>query len=160
MKIFELLRKKKQKDYNEISTAIVESAAKSPPECEHKWKDYNWYLNYTVSYGTDFSCMSCMKYEIYEPYVCLKCKKRKDIKLEDGTIMLKSDGSKGGIGSLDNSLNNALKMLHSTYPKIKPEAEIEDAIHDDIYVDREWLKWEAFLRGNGENPSRGVELKL
>ena len=60
-------------------------------ECSpHKWKDYKWILEYVVKRVKNPSGAyeDIMEYSIIEPYVCVKCGKRKDVKLETGKISL------------------------------------------------------------------------
>ena len=43
------------------------------PKCRHTWKDFPWYLK-----STYYSGQSSYDIAIYEPYVCILCKERKD----------------------------------------------------------------------------------
>ena len=143
MKIFELFKKKEAPVVWADNTPID----MTEPECDHKWKDYDWYMRYKLTRNDHGTIL--MEYQIFEPYVCLKCKERKDIKLESGALAL-----------VDKDIGKTLDDIHKTYPKIKPEAIIEDEIRDDIMVDREWLKWHDYLYRNGQNPAGRIELKI
>lgn len=121
-------------------------------ECSpHKWKDYKWILEYVVKRvkSPSGAYEDIMEYSIIEPYVCVKCGKRKDIKLETGKISL-----------ANRTLENVILAFNEAYPEIKPKAEVENAINDDINVDREYLKWDDFLHKGGESPSDGAKLEL
>ena len=116
-------------------------------ECEHKWRDYNWYLEYK---GKQFpNGNKTFNYTIYEPYVCIYCHKRNTVELENGTIDIRN-----------KTMNDAVRELYQKYPKIKSRALIEDEINDDIYVDREYLKWADFLSGRNEKLEKDGQIKL
>lgn len=115
-----------------------------PPECQHKYKDYDWYLEYEVPNNKNI-----FKYRIFEPYVCLLCGDRKNVKLEEGIIPLN-----------ERSYYDILEMMRKSYPKIRNRADIEDEIQDDIHVDKEYLKWHEFLRNGGSVQDQKIELKL
>ena len=112
-------------------------------ECSpHKWKDYNWILECDVN-------EDIVEYSIVEPYVCVKCGKRKNVKLQTGKISL-----------ANRTLEDVIMSLNEIYPEIKPTAEVQNAINDDIHVDREYLKWDDFLHKGGESPTDGTKLEL
>lgn len=99
--------------------------------CNHKWKDFPWYIEFseydksTSYYSTD------MRYtlEVKEPYVCVKCKKRRDETL----LSLLYKSKKDRDAKIDE--------LRAQYPdSIKPLVEIEDMVADEQLVDREYLK--------------------
>lgn len=118
-------------------------------ECEHKWRDYDWYLEYE---GKQFpNGNKTFNYTIYEPYVCIYCHKRNTVELENGIIDIRN-----------KTMSDAVRELYQKYPKIKSRALVEDEINDDIYVDREHLKWADFLSGrNGDNKTiEPIKLKL
>lgn len=116
-------------------------------ECEHKWRDYNWYLEYE---GKQFpNGNKTFNYTIYEPYVCIYCHKRNTVELENGIIDIRN-----------KTMNDAVRELYQKYPKIKSRALIEDEINDDIYVDREYLKWADFLSGRNEKLEKDGQIKL
>lgn len=85
-----------------------------------------------------------------EPYVCIHCHERKDVTLETGEIPL-SDTAK---------ISDILDNLVKSYPRLKYKADIEDAINDEIHVDREYLKFADYLSGKGEKPNADISLKL
>ena len=127
----------------EFYKCIVEIQDK-PPKCQHKYKDYDWYLEYEVPNNKNI-----FKYRIFEPYVCLLCGDRKDVKLEEGIIPLN-----------ERSYYDILETMRNSYPKIRSRADIEDEIQDDIHVDKEYLKWHEFLRNGGSVQDQKIELKL
>lgn len=121
-------------------------------ECDHKFRDYDWYLKYKIGYVNGKHKFS---YTIYEPYVCVKCGERKDIELESAEM----DYFEGF------NMKRTLDTIQKAYPKIRPLAEIEDEIGDDIRVDREYLKWHDFVTGKTSKPLNcgddgKIELKL
>lgn len=106
------------------------SAEPVKPPCNHKWKDFDWYLTYDIIGRS-------LKYQIYEPYVCIHCKKRKDISLESGTATT---------SSYKDALET-LNIIKERYPKIKDRAIVEDEINDAQLVDREYLKYASMVMG-------------
>lgn len=122
-------------------------------ECQHKWQDFPWYITSSLSndrYSID----------VYEPYVCIFCGKRNDIKLAhyDGSGHNAYKQGKEAIDWLKRNFEN----------HIRERIEIEDMVHDMQNVDREFLQWYHFLHGQ-KNPSTSsqpglnkgiIELKL
>lgn len=53
-----------------------ENLPSTPPPCKHKWKDFPWYIDSALFDNTK------LHIRIIEPYVCIYCKKRKDIILK------------------------------------------------------------------------------
>lgn len=118
-----------------------------PKVCQHKYRDYSWYMEYEAQHFPNGN--KVLNYRIFEPYVCVVCHERYDACLEKGTISLN-----------DKSLNDAVKSITDRYPKITNRAEIEDAINDDIHVDREYLKWADFVSGRSSISNRPITLTL
>ena len=129
------------KDKDELKTP------EPPPKCQHKHRDYSWYMEYEAQHFPNGN--KVLNYRIFEPYVCVICHERYEACLEKGTISLN-----------DKSLNDAVKSITDRYPKITNRAEIEDAINDDIYVDREYLKWADFVSGRASISNRPITLTL
>ena len=98
----------------------------SPKHCNHKWKDFKWYIEATY-YSSDNS----FNIKIIEPYVCIYCKERKNIILREikATHCSKAEA--------DNTYNNLLKRYEKN---IEDRAIIEDKINDMTLVDREYLE--------------------
>lgn len=94
--------------------------------CNHKWKDFKWYYDATYNYSSN--ALTCT---IYEPYVCIYCKQRKDVKLEEWT--------KAKI-SFEDAQKEVEKIKEKYYDYLGPKALIEDEINDFIMVDRDFLK--------------------
>lgn len=71
MGIFDFFRKKPQAPVN--------------IPCPHKWKDFNWYLEWNMQ-GSDNSIKNKPRYDfnyrIIEPYICINCHARRDITLD------------------------------------------------------------------------------
>lgn len=105
-----------------------------PAECVHKFKDYSWYLVYRANDRGIFS------YKMVEPYLCLKCKQRKDVCLEEGERFFKDI----------DEYNKILESFRKKYPQLKDRAEIEDEINDDMMVDREYLRVVEILNGKAD----------
>lgn len=99
-------------------------------KCDHKWKDFDWYMDFTIE-------GKALKYKICEPYVCIHCKLRKDIVLEQYTIWASSNASAW----------EQVEELRQKYPKIKGRAIIEDEINDTQLIDREYLKYATMFMG-------------
>lgn len=137
-------------NYSEYATEPKPEPPKpaKPPECNHKFRDYDWYIEYTNEIKA--GGIQCLKYQIYEPYVCIRCHKREDMMLENGTRSLLPS----------EKFKDVLNDIQTTYPRIRNRAEIEDQINDDIKVDREYLKWADFLAGKIGSPSGKIELRL
>lgn len=102
-----------------------------PKECNHKWKDFDWYIDFKIYQHT-------LNYTIYEPYVCIHCKERKDVALERENVK--------GFNSNKEALEYVGSIINK-YPKIKDRAIIEDEIHDTQLIDREYLKYAAIVMG-------------
>ena len=136
------------KDNLKLYSFNLDNDEAKKPSCEHKWRDFDWYLSYTLK--KDNSGRSVLTYSIMEPYVCIHCHERKDVTLETGEIPL-SDAAK-----ISDILDNLIK----SYPRLKYKADIEDAINDEIHVDREYLKFADYLNGRGEKPNADISLKL
>ncbi len=114
-----------------------------PPECAHKFKDYGWYLIYRANDKGIFS------YKMVEPYLCLKCKQRKDVCLEEGERFFKDI----------DEYKQILEDFRKKYPQLKDRAEIEDEINDDMMVDREYLRVVEILNGKAD-VDRSIKLVL
>ena len=97
----------------------------SPPPCNHKWKDFPWYINSTLFDNGKFLI------EIIEPYVCIYCKKQKNIVLKKIT---RSNITRSGA----NEFICELEEKYKDY--IKDKAIVNDMINDMILVDREYLR--------------------
>ena len=125
---------------------VIEQEEQRPteqPKCVHKWRDFDWYLEFDSSKKNRF------KYTIIEPYVCIHCGARKNVTLESGTMCL-DDG---------DTTSSVLEDFNDQYPRIKPKAIVEDEINDSILVDREYLRIADYLSGRGRLDST-VQLKL
>ena len=136
------------KDNLRLYSFNLENDEAKKPSCDHKWRDFDWYLSYTLKKNE--AGRSVLTYSIMEPYVCIHCHERKDVTLETGEIPL-SDTAK---------ISDILDNLVKSYPRLKYKADIEDAINDEIHVDREYLKFADYLSGKGEKPNHDISLKL
>ena len=112
------------------------------PVCAHKWRDSeHWYFE--LSMGKDM-----VRYKIIEPYVCVFCKQRKNVVLEEGV-----EPAPDMAGAYE-----VIRRLKRIYPKLCDRAIVEDEINDAILVDREYLKILDSLR-DARKPAK-IELKL
>jgi len=112
----------------------------SPPPkvCNHKWTDIKdadgnemWYLNFDIDND------GVLRYRIIEPYICIHCKERKDVVLEDNRIRLTSN----------RKCWEHIEELRELYPQIKERAIVEDAVHDFQLIDRNYLRIAAQVMG-------------
>ena len=147
-KLKEDLKKSIEKCLRMYTTINIKGDAPQKPSCDHKRRDFDWYLSYTLKKNE--AGRSVLTYSIMEPYVCIHCHERKDVTLETGEIPL-SDTTK---------ISDILDNLVKSYPRLKYKADIEDAINDEIHVDREYLKFADYLNGRGEKPNADISLKL
>lgn len=107
--------------------------------CNHKWKDFPPY----IEYSTD-----TMTVQIIEPYVCVYCKKRKD-------VFLINDSWKNEHISLSR-FDQIVDGYYKTYKDIiLPKGIVEDMVYDEMLVDRDHLRiMEDIRSGNGLRPIR------
>lgn len=109
------------------------------PECDHKWKDFKWYL---VMEEDGFGRADI---HIIEPYVCIHCKKRKDVKLQSWY-------------NVSHPKKLCETITSNLGDKIEVRAIIEDEINDMTLVDREYLKWADYVAGRANTPK--IELTI
>lgn len=95
----------------------------APPECNHKYKDFDWYMECTY-----FNDTKTYVIDVYEPYVCILCRHRKNVLLHRVT------------GNGWDSFKNYRKVLKNTYPKVKDRAFVEDEIADMQLLDPYYLE--------------------
>jgi hypothetical protein len=103
-----------------------------PPPCEHKWRDCEfWYMEFQAD-------DSMFAYKIFEPYICIYCKKREDKLLQKGVELI----------SPERSADDIIREFYDKFPALRPRAVVEDAVNDIIMVDREHLRMVDILHGN------------
>ena len=107
-------------------------AVSEPPPCRDKWQDSPRISRFYFDYGK-----GTLKVEIWEPYVCIYCKKRENRKLIEDWY---SDIS----GEKIDKLIEEYKQKYKEH--CKHEAVVEDEINDFQLVDREWLEIANMLR--------------
>lgn len=109
----------------------------APPECQHKWKDFDWYVEWNYFPSMTDNGMIITKRENYgeldikikEPYVCVWCKKRED------KILRSIHFDKINEQEAKNRFAEICKNPH-----VRPREEIEDEIADmEHSIDREYL---------------------
>lgn len=122
---------------NPFKKKTTSPAPQQPVECEHKYQDFPWYINTTLD------SYSGMTIDIIEPYICTKCKKRIDKTLVHYTRNNLKEGNKL-LDSLLNKYND----------KIRSRVEVEDMIHDFIYVDKDYLKYYHLINGTKDPTDR------
>ena len=98
----------------------------SQRDCNHKWKDFGWYIDSTYYSGDS----NRLEIKVVEPYVCIFCKQRKDITLMDYHTRVRNKSEAKEICD---------KFEEKYKDKIVDRAFIEDEINDMILVDREYL---------------------
>lgn len=120
----------------------------SPPKrvCDHKWTDVQdesgdcWYMEYDIEDRT-------LSYAIYQPYVCIHCKARKDVLMESSNVSF----------SKKSEAWEELQEVEKRYPQIRPRALVEDKINDFQLVDRDYLRYASLVIGrlpiSGSNDS-------
>lgn len=134
MKFFEWMRNKKQ--------TVAEKFIKV--ECNHKWKDFPWYFS-----GTYYEDTKRYNLKIIKPYVCIHCKARKDIVLNEINRSNYSweDGSK------------TLDYYAKKYDQYcEPRPVVENMINDMQLVDKEYLKLIEEIR-SGTDKVPKLEIK-
>lgn len=92
------------------------------PECNHKYKDFDWYYDATYYMDTERYVV-----KVYEPYVCILCGYRKDVLLEE-----KSGYGREKLRKVEDRIDQ--------YPKVKDRAYVEDEIADMQLLDPYYLE--------------------
>ena len=124
----------------------------SPPKkvCDHKWTDIQdedgdcWYIEYDIDGKT-------LTYTIYQPYVCIHCKARKDVVMEGSTVSF----------SKQSEAWDELNEIKKRYPQIRLRALVEDKINDFQLIDRDYLRYASLvigrlpIKGSGD-PDSGI----
>lgn len=119
-----LFRKKKRQE--DPALAMLETM-----KCLHKFQDFPWYIeglfkfcDYDFNYGKQ-------TISIYKPYVCIHCKERKDVLLQEmhNAHMTEAEG---------DQWYNAVRKQYAEH--IKPRPVVEAMINDMQLVDREYLE--------------------
>lgn len=116
---------------------------KEPPKCNHKFKDFPWYMSSVYHLGTDR-----LEATIIEPYVCLLCKERKDVLLQRYSHYEPSHKK------ADEWLANEIAEFKD---RILPKPVVEDMIADTQLVDREFLKYYEMVH-NMESSTPKLEI--
>lgn len=99
-----------------------------PKKCEHKYKDFDWYV--TSDYYIDDNILIV---KVIKPYVCIFCGNRIDKVLH--TYKAICDREK-----FNKKLEDFIKPYQS---KIKERAFVEDEINDFLLVDKDYI--EAYM---------------
>ena len=101
---------------------------------EHTWKDMPWYMD--VRYNGENKTAG---YEIIEPYICVTCGERKNVRLES------EDWS--NISSQERE--KIYSKIRNRYKKyLKPRAVVEDMINNILLVkDPDYLDMVEEMRG-------------
>jgi len=101
---------------------------------EHTWKDMPWYMETEYS-----STEHTAQYEIIEPYICLTCGERKNVKLE-GTRWT---------NITPDAREDEYAAVRKRYKKyLKPRAVVEDMINNILLVkDPDHLEMVENMRG-------------
>lgn len=101
---------------------------------EHTWKDMPWYMD--VRYNGEYKTAG---YEIIEPYICVTCGERKNVRLESEDWSNISAQERERIYS----------KIRNKYKKyLKPRAVVEDMINNILLVkDPDYLDMVEEMRG-------------
>ena len=121
-----LFNRKKKETPKEIEIPVIPH--------EHTWKDMPWYMEESYN-GKEHTA----SYEIIEPYICITCGERKNVKLESTDW--------GNISAEDRE--QYYKDVKKRYRKyLKPRAIVEDMINNIILVkDAKRLEMIEEIRG-------------
>ena len=92
-------------------------------ECNHKYIDFDWYME-----GIYHEDTRSYEISVYEPYVCILCRHRKNVLLYRTT------------GRGFDAFKNDRQVLKNTYPKVKDRAFVEDKIADMQLLDPYYLE--------------------
>lgn len=119
-------KKKKEEPIVEIQVPAA------PPECKHKWKDFDWYVewSYNPIYNNGVrETYGELDIKVIESYLCLWCHERHNKVLR--SIHFDSINEQEAKERFDEICKN---------PHIRPREEIEDEIADmEHSIDREYL---------------------
>lgn len=99
--------------------------------CNHKYKPFPWYLVISCYDTKEYSFCNTWMYtvKVKAPYVCVKCKARRDETLY--TYESRQEELR----------NKRVDALHEQYAeKIRPSVEVEGLIKDEQLVDAEYLR--------------------
>lgn len=137
-------KKKQEQERAQAHEELIKELLKPP--CQraggsHKWRDFPAYIEYD-SYSVT----------IYEPYVCIYCGQRKNVKLEQVSWS-------GGVKRSERQ--KEIDRMEEQYKDlIKPNAIVEDMVNDAIMVDRETLKYWDQIHNIGEQKKETEEERL
>lgn len=102
-----------------------------PSKCNHHWQDFPWYVESTYNRDTQLLIV-----RITKPYVCIHCKKRKDVVLLDRNAIFNTFEEA-------NEWFNDIMEPYNEYTE--PRAIVEDKIANMQLVDEEYLKYYRML---------------
>ena len=135
MSVFNLFKNKKPPDPQ------LEFA----PVCHHKWQEFPWYIEGLFVYKDSNHDYGSETISIYKPYVCVHCKKRKDVLLQE----LKN--AHIHVDEADKWLDET-KKSYKNY--IESRAIVESKINDFQLVDHEYLAIIESLRTYDISPEK------
>lgn len=122
---------------------VEEQPIIEPAPCKHKWKDFKWYIDVKLDGNyTKYNYGVC----IYEPYVCVHCKERKDVEL-----------STQWFPSIEKARGYLTEICEKYEDYLGDKVIIEDEIHDMQLVDREYLDAYEKLVQMRNNPPIKIE---
>ena len=105
-----------------------------PIECVHKYREFDWYKQTSMEilgYNSNHEPHGRSTVKIYKPYVCIHCKNRKDILLDETT---RADITWTELKELDDEISKRFEKW------LKPQAVVEEEVSDFQIIDREYLK--------------------
>lgn len=112
-----------------------------PPPCKHKYQDFPWYVE-----STYYMNSNTWVARIFEPYVCVHCKHRKNVLLQELTR----------IGDLEKTDKWLADLMTEYSEHIQPRPIVEDMIADMQLVDRQWLETMMFLKSGLNVPTLSI----
>ena len=114
------------------------------PPCFHTWIDFPWFIRHKWTPNT-YGDKGTSILSVYEPYVCVHCKERKDVLLYQET--------EEGISTKRHW--DKLREWEEKYKDhAKPRPVVEDMINDAIYVDKGKVAIVAKMRGYEDEAER------
>lgn len=147
---------KRKKQQTQESSPIISS---EPVECQHKWRDFNWYLvtywePYWDNYKRKNSDKGTLKIDVIEPYVCYLCKERENHSLHHHQFKNVTE---------DEAFDLIEKVKEKYKNHISERAEVEDQILDmQKEIDRDFINMWALYHpekfGSTINPLQNVPI--
>ena len=130
----------------------IEIKQEKPKECQHIWRDFDWYLEYEWHRYSNRPKYGYYTIKVIEPYVCCLCKKRENhiIDKEHSEDVEEKDFV---------TKKNEMKDKYKDY--LNERAIIEDQIRDmQKNIDREFLQTLSVYFPKKTGAPLPIEMKL